>query len=105
MAAERAGRNWYLVESLGFGALVAMYMWRWQAASTRSWWALAAWLVISAALRRDTPQTLGWRGDNLWTATRRAIPFFVAADSAAGVSDEPADERAGTQTPGTIGTR
>lgn len=82
MAAERAGRNWYLVESLGFGALVAMYMWRWQAASPQSWWALAAWLVISAALRRDTPKTLGWRADNLWPATRRAIPFFGIASAA-----------------------
>jgi hypothetical protein len=79
MAAERAGRNWYLVESLGFGALVAMYMWRWQAASPRSWWALAAWLVTSAVVRRDTPRTLGWRADNLWAATRRAIPYFAIA--------------------------
>jgi Type II CAAX prenyl endopeptidase Rce1-like len=82
MAAERAGRNWYLVESLGFGALVAMYMWRWQAAAPRSWWALAAWLVLSAAVRLDTPRTLGWRADNLWAATRRAIPYFAIASLA-----------------------
>jgi hypothetical protein len=80
--AERAGRYWYLVESLGFGALVAMYMWRWQAASPRSWWALAAWLAISALLRRDTTKTMGWRADNLWTATRRGFPYFAIASLA-----------------------
>jgi hypothetical protein len=82
MGAERAGRKWYLVEALAFTALVGVYIWRWQAASARSWWVLAAWMVLSAVLRRDTPKTLGWRADNLWVATRRAIPFFVSASLA-----------------------
>jgi hypothetical protein len=73
---------WYLVEALGFAALVAMYIWEWPAASPRSWWILVAWLVLSAVLRRDTPKTLGWRADNLWAATRRAVPFFVIASLA-----------------------
>jgi hypothetical protein len=79
MAGERAGRQWYLVEALAFAALVGAYIWRWQAASPRSWWILAVWLVVSAVLRRDTPKTLGWRGDNLWAATRGAIPLFGIA--------------------------
>jgi len=82
MAAERAERKWYLVEALGFAALVGMYIWRWQATSSRSWWILAAWMVLSAVLRRDTPKTLGWRADNLWAATRRAVPFFAIASLA-----------------------
>jgi hypothetical protein len=82
MPTERAGRNWYLWEALCFAALVAMYIWRWQAASPRSWWVLAVWLVLSAVLRRDTPKSLGWRADNLWAATRRAVPFFVIASLA-----------------------
>ena len=82
MAVERAGGKWYLVEALVFAALVGVYIWRWQAASPRSWWVLAAWMVLSAVLRRDTPKTLGWRADNLWAATRRAIPFFVSASLA-----------------------
>ncbi|HXC48217.1 MAG TPA: CPBP family intramembrane glutamic endopeptidase [Candidatus Sulfotelmatobacter sp.] len=82
MAAERAGRNWYLVEALGFAALVGMYIWWWQAASPRSWWVLAGWLVLSAVVRHDTPKTLGWQAGNLWVATRRAIPFFVIASLA-----------------------
>jgi membrane protease YdiL (CAAX protease family) len=79
MAAERAGREWYLVDALGLSALVALYIWKWQAESQRSWWILAAWMMVSMVVRRDTPKTLGWRADNLWAATRRAIPFFVTA--------------------------
>src|ERR1700688_2063139 len=82
MGAERAGRKWYLLEALAFAALVGVYIWRWQAASPRSWLVLAGWLGLSAVLRRDTPTTLGWRADNLWAATRRAIPFFVIASLA-----------------------
>jgi hypothetical protein len=82
MPEDRAGRNWYLVEALGFTALVGVYIWRWQALSLRSWWILAAWLVLSAVLRRDTPKTLGWRADNLWPATRKAVPFFAIASLA-----------------------
>jgi len=82
MALGRKGSIWYLAESLGFAALVAMYIWRWQAASPRSWWVLAAWMVVSALLRRDTPKTLGWRADNLWAATRKAVLFFAIASLA-----------------------
>ena len=35
------------------------------------------WLVISFALHRDTPKTLGWRADNLKGATWRAAPVFL----------------------------
>lgn len=79
MAVGRAGRIWYLAEALAFAALVGVYIWRLEAASARSWWVLAAWMVISAVARRDTPKTLGWRADNLGPATRRAIPFFAVA--------------------------
>ena len=79
MATERTGRKWYLVEALGLAALVGMYIWKWQMVSPRSWWIVAAWMVLSGALRRDTPKTLGWRADNLWPATRKAVPFFAVA--------------------------
>src|SRR5882762_8700586 len=82
MASERAGKKWYLVEALGFAALVGMYIWKWQEASPQTWWVLAAWLVVSAVLRHDTPKTLGWRADNLWVATKRAVPFFAIASVA-----------------------
>jgi hypothetical protein len=79
MAVGHAGRSWYLVEALGLAALVGMYIWKWQMVSPRSWWIVAAWMVVSGVLRRDTPKTLGWRADNLWPATRGAVPFFAVA--------------------------
>jgi len=76
---ERTARFSYLLEALGFTALVGMYIWRWQAEDPRSWWVLAGWLALSMLLRRDTPKTLGWRAHNLWSASRRAFPFFAGA--------------------------
>src|SRR5258708_13360633 len=82
MAPERAGKKWYLVEALGFAALVGMYIWKWQEASPQNWWGLAAWLVVSGVLRHDTPKPLGWRADNFLAATRVAVPFFAVATGA-----------------------
>jgi membrane protease YdiL (CAAX protease family) len=79
MAAERARGKWYLVEAMAFAALVGAYIWRLQAAEPRSSLLLGAWMLLSVLLRRDTPRTLGWRADNLWKATRRALPFFAVA--------------------------
>lgn len=69
----------YLLDALGFSAVVALYIWRWQSASPRSWWVIAVCLGLSILLRRDTPKTLGWRADNLWPSARRAFPFFLVA--------------------------
>jgi len=68
-----------LVEAVGFVAYVAWYIWRGQAMMPATWWVFAVWLAGSFVLRGDTPKTLGWRGDNLWAATRRAALFFGAA--------------------------
>lgn len=77
MAREREQRISYLVEVLAFSAFVWMYIWRWQAEWPPSGWVMGAWLAGSALLRRDTPETLGWRADNLGVATRNALLFFV----------------------------
>ncbi len=71
-----------LIEALGFVAYVGWYIWRGQAMMPATWWVFLVWLVASFLLRRDTPKTMGWRGDNLWTATRRAVVFFAAASAA-----------------------
>jgi len=59
--------------------MVALYIWLWQAESARSWWVIVVWLGVSMLLRTETPKTLGWRADNLWSSARRAFPFFLAA--------------------------
>ena len=70
------------MEALGFVAYVGWYIWRGQALLPASWWVFVVWLVASFLLRRDTPKTMGWRGDNFWAAARRAMVFFAAASAA-----------------------
>jgi hypothetical protein len=64
---------------MAFAVFVALYIWRLQEAAPKSWLLLVIWLILSFLLHRDTPKTLGWRADNLWPATRRALWFFVPA--------------------------
>jgi len=71
-----------LIEGLAFVAYVAWYIWRGQALLPATWWVFVVWLGASFLLRRDTPKTMGWRGDNLWAATRRAVVFFAPASAA-----------------------
>jgi len=71
-----------LSEALAFSVLVGLYIWRLQGAHRESWWIFAIWLVVSFLAHRDTPKTLGWRADNLWTASRRAATVFAVAIAA-----------------------
>lgn len=66
-----------LVESLAFAVFVGTYIWKLQAVASWTWWVFVVWLVVSFVARKDTPKTIGWRGDNLWRATKRAACFFV----------------------------
>jgi len=66
-----------LLEALAFTVFVALYMWRWQDASPKTWLVFPVWLLLSFALHRDTPKTIGWRGDNLKAAAWRAAPVFL----------------------------
>lgn len=54
---------------------VLWFIWQLQFTARWTWVFFVLWLVISFALHRDTPKTLGWRADNLAHATRQA--FFV----------------------------
>ena len=77
-----------LIEPLSFALLVGFYIWRLQGTLRESWWLFPAWLIASFLAHRDTPKTLGWRADNLLSASRRALLFFafcIAALCVAGV--------------------
>jgi hypothetical protein len=67
-----------LVEAFGLAGYIAWYIWQLQSARPNSWMIFPIWLVGSIALHRDTPKTLGWRADNLWTATRQGLLIFGA---------------------------
>lgn len=70
-----------LSEGLGFCAYVAWYIWQLQASYWFSWIVFPIWLIASFLIHKDTPKTLGWRADNLWSATKWSalilIPFMI----------------------------
>ena len=75
-----SARSWScLGEAVGFAGFVALYIWKLQLEAPRSWWLILVWLVATFLARRDTPKTMGWRGDNLWPAAKRAGWFFGAS--------------------------
>ena len=73
----RATRIFPLMEAYGFAALVAWFIWQLQEDYRYSWIVFPIWLIASFLLNKDTPQTLGWRADNLWSATKRATLVFL----------------------------
>src|SRR5215467_6471773 len=66
-----------LVEALGFTAFVAWFIWQLQDDFRYSWIVFPMWLITSFALNKDTLQSLGWRLDNFWSATKRASAVFL----------------------------
>src|SRR5260370_39756254 len=66
-----------LLEAFAFTAYVAWYIWQLQAAFFYSWLVFPLWLAASFALHKDTPRSLGWRADNLWSATKRSSIVFL----------------------------
>jgi len=67
-----------LAEVLVFSGFVAWYIWQLQASYFLSWMVFPVWMLASFLVHRDTPKTMGWRADNLWSATRRSTPFFAS---------------------------
>jgi hypothetical protein len=70
-------RSITLVEVLVFGGFVAWYIWQLQAVYFFAWLVFPVWLLASFLVHGDTPQTMGWRADNLWSATKRFALVFA----------------------------
>jgi hypothetical protein len=66
-----------LAEALALSAFVAWYIWQLQASYFYSWLVLLVWMIASFVVHRDTPNTMGWRADNLWSATKRSVLVFA----------------------------
>ncbi len=66
-----------LAEPLVFSVFVAWYIWQLQAAYFFSWIVFPVWMLASFVAHRDTPKTMGWRADNLWSATKRSAVVFA----------------------------
>jgi hypothetical protein len=78
MAMTRAVlRSLNLIEVLAFSLYVGWYIWQLQTSAWSSWIVFPVWLAASFAIRGDTPKTMGWRADNLWSATKRSAVIFA----------------------------
>src|SRR6266849_6754733 len=73
-----AARFLNLSEPLAFSGFVAWYIWQLQAVYFFSWLVFPVWMAASFVVHSDTPKTMGWRADNLWTATQRSAVVFSA---------------------------
>ncbi len=71
-----------LIDVVGLPVFILVFIWRLQFTTNWAWLGFVVWMVVSFAIHRDTPTTLGWRADNLWPATRRAAAAFAILASA-----------------------
>jgi hypothetical protein len=71
-------RRWLaLADVTLFPAFVLWFIWQGQFVARWTWIFFAVWLAGSFVLQRDTPKTLGWRADNLPSATKQAVIVFA----------------------------
>lgn len=66
-----------LADVIGIPIYVLLFIWKLQFVARDLWIVFAVWLVASFFFHRDTPKTLGWRADNLWSATKWALATFA----------------------------
>ena len=63
-----------LLEPLGVFAMIVAYIWRWRYRHPLSWIVILGFVLVSHALRRETPASLGFRVANLKSALAALIP-------------------------------
>src|SRR5260370_25294901 len=71
-------RTMILVEVFVFSSFVAWYIWQLQGSSFFAWPVFPVWMLTSFLVHGDTPKTMGWRADSLWSATKGSAPFFAS---------------------------
>jgi hypothetical protein len=70
-------QRWFsLAEVTLLPVFILWFIWRLQFVARWTWIIFIVWMLASFAIHRDTPQTLGWRGDNLGAASRQALIAF-----------------------------
>ena len=70
-------RRWLsLADVILLPAFIVWFIWQLQFTARGTWVIFVVWLVASFLLHRDTAKTLGWRGDNIWPATKQALVVF-----------------------------
>jgi hypothetical protein len=76
LSASRTLRWLSLADVSLLPAFILWFIWRLQFTARWTWWIFVVWLMASFLAHRDTPKTLGWRADNLWSATKQALTVF-----------------------------
>lgn len=72
-------QNWSSIADVVLLPLfILWFIWSLQFSARWTWMIFVVWIVVSFAIHRDTPRTLGWRGDNLVGATKQAGVVFGA---------------------------
>jgi hypothetical protein len=72
-----SARLWLsLADVVLFPVFILWFIWRLQFTALWTWVFFVFWLAASFLLHRDTPETLGWRADNLLAATKQAGAVF-----------------------------
>ena len=77
-----------IADVIGVPIFIAWYIWRGQFVAPATWIALTLWLIASFLMNSDSPDSLGIRTDNLWSATKQAalvFAFFAIAVGATGI--------------------
>jgi hypothetical protein len=79
---RRLGHILAVLDVLVIAAGTPFFIWKLQSAEPRSWIAFAIWIAASFLVHRDTPATLGWRGDNLAAAAGEAAIALLVQSAA-----------------------
>jgi hypothetical protein len=79
-------RHFHVIEAVAFSAYVGWYIWRLQETLWYSWLIFPVWLAASFLLHKDTPQSLGWRADNLLPSVKLSAAFFLPCLMAIGIA-------------------
>lgn len=66
-----------LAEVVATPIYVLAFIWKMQFSAPWAWIPFVSWIAASFLLHRDTPKTLGWRGDNFWAASKWALAAFA----------------------------
>jgi len=98
-----ASIRWFsLVDVALLPAFILWFIWRLQFSARWTWMIFVVWIAASFLLHRDTPKTLGWRGDNIGPAAWQSLLVFGPA--AAGALITGLLRGAAPRVPGNIGT-
>jgi len=66
-----------LLEATGVFAMILLYIWRWRWAYSLSWVIILGLVLVSHAVRRETPAELGFRLTNLNSALAAIAPAVL----------------------------